>query len=157
MWKLTLCFAVVAVCSIGLTQAAGRLDALFNGKLDHSWSYSSFIQSFIEPFVFFLLDILSWIRFNLSSSIIGSSITSGIRVGWTRARFFANSSYHYHYYLLIFHIGYDKRVRPNFGGQPVKVITQIFTERMDVRDRDLDMSLTIYLRWNIKVNWQIIS
>lgn len=46
--------------------------------------------------------------------------------------------------------GYDKRVRPNYGGRPVKVTAQVYTERMDVRDRDLDMSLTIYLRMSWK-------
>ena len=56
-------------------------------------------------------------------------------------------------YPALFISGYDKRVRPNYGGRPVKVTAQVYTERMDVRDRDLDMSLTIYLRWNIKVNW----
>jgi hypothetical protein len=46
--------------------------------------------------------------------------------------------------------GYDKRVRPNYGKAPVKVTAQVYTERMDVRDRDLDMSLTIYLRMSWK-------
>ena len=47
--------------------------------------------------------------------------------------------------------GYDKRVRPYYGGKPVKVTAQVYTERMDVRDRALDMSLTIYLRFFRKI------